>query len=196
MSVMETSEPNSVQNADHPNPLGDPPDQIDPVMEESRRIKAAFATVFIERSQALYRHSGNPMHAWRAFDIARHGGVPVSDWVLDYLDHVAKALTAAPGPSTTKAVADALGLGIKGGPSMAQQARTDQRHLDIVEEILFLQERSDREDADLDLRDTLGIMQRVAGEYALSLERVQALYYEMMHRRPSAVESPCLERSE
>ena len=173
---METSEPNSVQSADQPGPLGDPPDQIDPAMELSRRIKATLATVFIDRSQALYRHSGNPMHAWRAFDIARHGGIPIPDWVLEYLDPVAKALTAAPGPSTPKAVADALGLGIKGGPSMAQQARTDQRHLDIVEHILFLQERSDREDADLDLRDTLGIMQRVADEYGLSLERVQALY--------------------
>src|SRR5450756_1349349 len=92
MSVMETSEPNSVQSADHPGPLGDTPDQIDPAMEVSRRIKAALATVFIERSQALYRISGNPMHAWRAFDIARHGGIPIPDWVLDYLDPVANCL--------------------------------------------------------------------------------------------------------
>ena len=153
------------------------------MIDNSARIKAALATVFIERSQALYLQTGNPIHAWRVYELARHGGVPLPDWVLDYFDKVAKVLTAPPGPTSPKAIADALGLGTKGGPSKALQAQTDQRHLDIVDHIRFLQERATRDDVDLDLRDELGIMQRVADEYGLSLDRVQALYYEMLRPR-------------
>jgi len=152
-------------------------------VDNSARLKAVLATHYMERSYALHLKTANPIHAWRVYELARHGGLPIPHWVLSYFDRVAKALTAPAGPASPKAIADALGLGTKGGPSKAAQARTDQRDLDIVGEIVFLQDRADTAipgDEKLDLRDDLGIMQHVADEHGLSLERVQAVYYKMI----------------
>jgi hypothetical protein len=60
-------------------------------------MKAVLATVFIERSQASYLQTDNPIHAWRVYTLARQSGVPIPDWVLDYFNKVAKMLTAPPG---------------------------------------------------------------------------------------------------
>lgn len=79
--------------------------QADPATDLSARVMAMFTTRAIERSQALYLQTGNPIHAWHVYEHARQGGVAIPDSVLDYLDQVAKALTASPGPASLKAVA-------------------------------------------------------------------------------------------
>lgn len=53
-------------------------------------LRAAIATVFLERRRAIYRKTNNPVHVWLAYRAARHLKVPVPIWVLDYLDRCAK----------------------------------------------------------------------------------------------------------
>ena len=123
----------------------------------------------------MEKRSGNPIHDWSVYRLSRQGGVPIPEWVLGYFDEVAKVLTAPVGPASPKAIADALGLATKGGRSKAAQPQTDQRHLEIVGHIVFLQDRAAAAADDsehLDLKDDWGIMQRIADEYGLSLERV------------------------
>jgi hypothetical protein len=149
-------------------------------MGQTERFKAAIAAAFIEPQEELYRRTGNPIHLWHAYVLARQGGMPIPDWVLAYIDSVARVLTGPTGPNSPKAIADALGLGTKGGPSKARQAGINQRHLDIVNHILVLLDApAVHRSRDLDL-DRFGIMNRVADAHGLSVERVQQIYYEML----------------
>ena len=134
-------------------------------MDNTARFKAAIATAFIGKSQTLYLRTGNPIHLWSVYLLARQGGVPIPDWVLEYLDKAARVLTAPNGPTSPTAVADALGLATKGGPSKTRQAEMDQRDLAIVEHIEVLKDLpTSRRRRDLDLQDDVGIMQRVADD--------------------------------
>jgi len=157
--------------------------------DNSAKIKATLATYFLDSSLALYLLSANPIHLWRMYEIARWGGIPIPGEVLSYFDKTAKSLIADPGPSSPKAIAEAVGLGTGGGRSKAHQARTDQRNFDIVRRILSFQERATNGDAQFGLEDDLGIMQRVAEENGLSLDRVRAVYYEIMTRARRGIDS-------
>lgn len=77
-------------------------------------FKAVMAAHLIDRRQALYRQAGNPIHTWSAYHTAPTLGVAIPASVLDYFDASAKALTTTTYTSA-KAIADALGLGNKGG---------------------------------------------------------------------------------
>ena len=52
------------------------------------------AAYVIDRRHALYLQTGNPIHAWSAYDNAHKLDVAIPDWVLDYFDASAKALTS------------------------------------------------------------------------------------------------------
>ena len=55
--------------------------------------------------------------------------------------------------------------------------------------ILDLQDLGHHDGSDLDLRDNLGVMQRVADAYGLSLERVQAVYADFVGPRRGRISS-------
>ena len=158
-------------------------------------MKATIATAFIEQNHGLYLQAANPIHVWRAYDLARRCRVPIPDWVLAYFDTVAKRLAAPMGPRSPKAIADALGLGTKGGRSKTLQAETDQHHLDIIGRIEalnnlaeYLSAHPGDLDVDWDLHSHRGVLQRVADEFGLSLKGVQAIYSKLMrpHQGPLA----------
>lgn len=154
----------------------------------------------INLRQALYLQTGNPIHAWRAYATARQLDVATPDWVLDYFDACAKALTTTKHASA-KAIADALGLGTRGGRVVTRQADTDERDLAIVIRIDQLKKRPTRrelkalvhahglkgEGVDPGDRTLLVILDQVAEEYGLDVNQVQAIYYKMIRppKRPA-----------
>jgi hypothetical protein len=154
-------------------------------MDQTARIKAAIAEAVFEQREDLYQRTHNPLHVWHAYVMARHASVPLPSWVVGYFDHVADVLTAPEGPRSPQAIAEALGLRTKGGPSKARQAKTDERNADIVWRIGSLQDFAKTfPDSDPDLADNLGILQRVAEQYHLSLERVLAIYRSVPRSAP------------
>ena len=141
------------------------------------RLKADITAAVFAKREELFRRSGNPVHAWHAYRVARHVAVSPPSWVLDCFDKVAEVLTATGGPRSPQAIAKAVGLKTKGGPSKVQQALTDERDLDIVLRVSTLHGIAKSSlDRDIGLADHLSILQRVAEEYDLSLERVQAIF--------------------
>jgi len=149
--------------------------------DQKARAMAAFANAVFEQRQALYQRTGNPFHVWHAFVSARRMRVSTPPWVLQYFDEVAEALTVAQGSRSPQAIAEALSLATRGGPSKARQAEIDERALDIVGRIWALQNvpKAHRQ-VDLGIHDHLGILQRVAEEYKLSVDRVRALYRQVI----------------
>ena len=136
---------------------------------------------------ALYLQTGNPTHAWRAYATARRLNVAVPPWVLDYFDACAKALTTTTHTSA-KSIADALGLGTKGGRLVTRQADTDERNLAMMMRIDQLRKRPTRRalEALVDAhglngtvvdpgdRTLLAIFVQVAEESGLEVNQVQA----------------------
>ncbi len=164
------------------------------------QFKVMMAAYVIDRKQALYVQTGNPVHAWAAYDTARKLDVAIPAWVLDHFDACAKVLTTTK-HSSAKAIADALGLGTKGGPTVTRQAAIQVRNLAIVERIVQLQDRPTRSElkamavahglkgdgVDPGDRPLLDILVQVAEEYRLDVNQVQAIYYKMI--RPAEVPS-------
>jgi hypothetical protein len=147
-------------------------------MDQTSRFKAAIAAAFMEQSEEGYARSRNPIHLWRLYAVARQTEQPLPRSVLTYLDRVALALTAPDGPTSPQAVAAALGLATKGGPSKTKRAITEGRDLDVVARMRALQDLARRfPGTDPSLQDPMGILDRVAVEYGLSVERVQGIYY-------------------
>ena len=164
------------------------------------QFRAVMGAYVIDGKQALYRQTRNPIHAWSAYHTARTLNVAIPDWVLDYFDASAKAITSTT-HSSAKAIADALGLGTKGGPTVTRQAAIQVRNLAIVERILYLMDRPTRSElkaladahglkgpgVDPGDRPLLAILDQVAGEYDLDVNQVQAIYYKMIRppKRPA-----------
>jgi hypothetical protein len=46
----------------------------------------------IRREMFLYKKTGRPIHAWRAYRWIRTAGLPVPPWFLKYLDECAERL--------------------------------------------------------------------------------------------------------
>jgi hypothetical protein len=157
-----------------------------------KQLNAMVVAHTIDLRHALYLRRRNPIHVWRAYAAARQLGVPVPDWVLDYFDTCAKALATR--HSSAKAIADALGLGTRGGRLVTGQADTDERNVAIVERIDQLQSRPSRRElqaladahglktdvVDPGDRTLLVILEQVAAEYHLDVNQVQAIYYKMI----------------
>lgn len=152
-------------------------------------ITAMFYRQMADPLHALYRHTKNAIHVWSAYRLARTWRMPIPDWVLDYLDACAVAVTTT--PTSAKTMADAIGLGTRLGSGVTRQAATDRRHLEMVERIIQLRQRPSRRDletlkrryhvteqiVDPGDRTLLDILTQVADEFGLSLDRTTAIYY-------------------
>lgn len=140
------------------------------------RYRAKRAGEFIESRRVLFERSRNPVHAMEAYRITRIVKIDIPEWVLEVFDQWADVLCVK-GPKGAKKIADALGLGIKGGgPSITAQAKTEARDWWIAERVLVLRE-------DASNRATLDVFNQVAEEYSLSSERVAAIWYELANPR-------------
>lgn len=145
-------------------------ERMDP-KEEWKRLRTAFIQGNIERYHRLYTWTRNPVHAFNAYRLSRHGKIDVPGWILELLDQWAEVLCVKR-PKGAKAIADALGLGSKGGPSITKQAETEIRDLWIAEGILVLLDCH----PEPDMQD---IFLEVAEKFNLSSERVAAIWYEL-----------------
>jgi hypothetical protein len=141
-----------------------------------RRHRAEQAGWFIESRRILFEKSRNPVHAMNAYRIARVVKIDIPDWVLELFDQWAEVLCVKR-PKGAKAVADALGLGAKGGgPSITHQAETQARDWWIAERVLVLRESDPK-------RPTQEIVHQVAEEFNLSSERVSGIWYNLTGTR-------------
>jgi hypothetical protein len=142
-------------------------------------LRAYLATWRINKCLALYLVTRNGTHAWTAYRLAREAHLSIPDWVLTYFDEAVVALGAA---TTVKAVADAFGLGSKGGPFATNKARNDWRNLDVIQFVDHFK-ATDPQTLDPALRRALELNgpfwlvgQRMTPK--LSAERVQEIYYQ------------------
>jgi hypothetical protein len=157
------------------------------------KIKTELARCLIDRKRDLYVVTGNPVHAWAAYQIARRADVPAPSWVLDYLDDCAEALTGPDSPRSKTAIADALRLGKKGGRSLTAQAAMEERNLSLVDQIQVLRQRDPNRIAEVAeqlgdadrakelrqerLRSVDDVIAEVADRHGLSFDRVREIYY-------------------
>jgi hypothetical protein len=139
--------------------------------EGFERFKVAMVERLIEGRHVLYRRTRNPTHALHAYRIARSARLDLPAWVLSLFDQWAGVLCVQQ-PKGAKAIADALGLGAKGGPSVTAQAVTQARDLEIAQRVFNLRERDPE-------RDTTDIFLTVGEEYHLSSDRVQSIWYDI-----------------
>lgn len=140
-------------------------------LEGWRRFKVAVVQQFIEKQRRLYTWTQNPIHALHAYRLSRAVKIDVPGWLFELFDQWAETLCVNP-PKGKAKIADALGLGSKGGPSITSQAKTQARDLAIGERILFLRDRDPK-------RDKLDIFHIVAEEFKLSSERVAGIWSEL-----------------
>lgn len=103
-------------------------------------IVQQLAAYQLGRQRDLYARTGNPWHAVRAYRDSRAAGVPVPEWVLEYLD---RAFAAVDEASTGREIAQALALvDAKGGQGNGQRrAETQSRNTEIVRTIQILRRR-------------------------------------------------------
>lgn len=128
------------------------------------------AEYLIAQQHADYVRTGNPVYAWRAFQIARsknekgtRSTKQVPEWVLDYFDRCAAGLPKADSP---KKVAQALGLNEK-VKQQRRKVRFHARNQRIVEWILDAREKGDR--SDMEVFD--------AAEEKFGIKRVIDIFY-------------------
>lgn len=101
---------------------------------------AAWAEYFLAPLEGLFNMTGNPIHAWTAYRLARQRRFPVPGWVYLYLDGCASQLLKPDGTQSPESVTRALRLDTrKGGSSAARRARTERRNLAIVNHVLLMQ---------------------------------------------------------
>jgi hypothetical protein len=140
-------------------------------LEEWQRFMAASVRHSINRQHRLYTWTRNPIHAFRAYHLSRALKIDVPGWLFELLDQWAEVLCVNP-PKGGKAIADALGLGSKGGPSITSQTKTQARNLEIVEHVFRLREGKPE-------RGTQDIYLEVGEKFHLSSDRVMSIWYEL-----------------
>ena len=52
-------------------------------------LKTKAVTAALQRDRELYHNTGNAQHAWHAWRLARQAGVPIPEWVLQFVDNIA-----------------------------------------------------------------------------------------------------------
>jgi hypothetical protein len=139
--------------------------------EEWQRFKTQLIGMWIENRRRLYKRHQNPIHALNAYRIARSTKIEIPDWILEVFDKWAATL-CVDSPKGAKAIADALGLGTKGGPSLTLQAENQARNLKIAERVLLLLDKQPE-------KGKLDIFGRVGEEFNLSAERVSGIWYKL-----------------
>ena len=60
--------------------------------KHGERSKFDIAKALVVRYQREYERTGNPLHIWHAYGECRDYGLEVPEWILAYLDRVAKDL--------------------------------------------------------------------------------------------------------
>lgn len=100
----------------------------------------------IDDSRQSYEENGNPLFAWQAYEMARKADLDVPDWVLGYLDNVARAIGNVT-PLGDKRVRDqaASALGLRGqGGGRSDWTRLDKEVLKlyVVRDFWLLKENS------------------------------------------------------
>lgn len=142
-------------------------------LEELQRLVIVSGQQVIERCHWLYQRTQNPIHALQAYRMSRMLKLDVPEWVFELLDQWAEALCVNPPKGGKAKIADALGLGLKGGGrSITSQTETQTRNLLIAQHVLFLRDRNPE-------RERLDIFHEVAEKCRLSSERVSAIWYEL-----------------
>lgn len=81
-------------------------------MSNSDDLRGGLAGYSIDRCHLLYDETGNPVHVWKAYRVARKTGVELPQWVLDYFDAAAGALESNPGKGSE--ILEALGFATGG----------------------------------------------------------------------------------
>ena len=145
--------------------------------EDWRRIKAGVVAPLMEENRELYLRTQNPTHALAAYRIVRAAKLlDIPSWILELFDQWAETLVVQRPKGGTKAIADALGLGTKGGPPITSQAETQARDLRIVQLVY------ERRTADPEC-NKFRIFGEVGEEFDLSAQRVQGIWTDWTRRR-------------
>jgi hypothetical protein len=131
---------------------------------------AVLAELYVGRRENLYITTKNPIHAWAAYRIARHLGVPIADWVLAYFDTAAKSILETDLASSSTRIAIALGLASQREPSAAKRANTKERNLAIVDAVMVFHRDP--------MLDELAFAE-VAERFHVSAATVKRIYSEM-----------------
>jgi hypothetical protein len=102
------------------------------LVDATQGIAAGFAKIL----HAKYKLTGNPLYAWRAYNLCRIEDEPIPDWVLEYLDRAASSFERLCHPCPKKpvaAIAEALEMATS-GPSVF--ARMNKNPLALVDKIM------------------------------------------------------------
>ena len=139
-------------------------------MSTAKQAKDWAAGYSVDRARILYEKSGNAFHVWEAYRWSRWNDQPIPDWVLEYLDSVAKTLKDEK-PRNAKEVAQALGMAVKGGSSKSSLSLSESARLELfqaVEILKRLEPSWSNEKIFVHIEKTRGV----------SFEQVRASYYE------------------
>lgn len=77
----------------------------------------------VEVERRCFKETGNPMHAWAAFRLARVVGSPIPDWVLKYLDQCSRELLSLSSHSSAQGTGKDLGPAIAKTFGLASKGR-------------------------------------------------------------------------
>jgi hypothetical protein len=69
----------------------------------SQELKTKVVIATLQRDRDLYHNTGNTHHAWHAWQLARHAGVSIPEWVLEFIDGIATRGAAARSRNTETA---------------------------------------------------------------------------------------------
>jgi hypothetical protein len=107
------------------------PARLDGVDPLGRKMIQGVSEAEVHAEVGKFNHSGNGVHMWRAYALARNAGLPIRDEVLAYLDTCADAATRGDSP---QAMAIGMLLSNGKGGARAQKAAlaTDKQHWKLI----------------------------------------------------------------
>ncbi len=110
--------------------------RMDPVRLEAadelgRKMVQGTASIEVRNELRKFNATGNGVHAWRAYALARSAGLPIHPDVLAYLDECASAATQGSSPMT---VVSMMRLSNVRGGARVQRAAciTDHQHMQLL----------------------------------------------------------------
>jgi hypothetical protein len=148
---------------------GKAPIETPAVKAKLKELGRAFAMMRLRLEEVHWSASGNPLFAWRLYQLARVAGEPIPESVLAYLDGVAARIS---GSSAAADLPGALGLETMGqGDSFARA----KRHLRMIEAYFAVEERPEGTSATEAKR-------QFAEENGVSYRTVSGWYKEVKNR--------------
>jgi len=76
------------------------------LMNEQQRASCDAQARFIEADRQRFQDTGNALFVWDAYARSRDAGLPIPDWILDYLDDAARNISAFVNPDRPQSVTD------------------------------------------------------------------------------------------